>query len=107
MAKGDEEERGSDVLSRAEGMAELREQIAKGPPAKAKIGRCGDVKASWKPTNVRMDPGVKERMKSKARALGVPLEELVHVALTRFLAGLDEGEIELKTRAATVRRTLL
>lgn len=102
-----EDQKGNGVLDLAEGMADLREQIAKGPPKKAKVGRKGDLKADWKPTNIRMSPRIKERMKSKAQALGVPLEELVHVAMTRFLEGLDAGKIELKTRAATVRKTLL
>lgn len=95
-----------DPFDMAEGEGALDKLIEKGPPKKAKRGKRGD-KATWKPTNIRMEPGVKERLKSKAQVLGVPLEELVHVGLSRFLEDLDEGEIELKPRAATVRKTLL
>lgn len=96
-----------DPFEMAEGEGALDRLIEQRPPKEAKQRRKGDLKADWKPTNIRMSPRVKERMKAQARALGVPLEELVHVAMTRFLGALDAGEIELETRAATVKKTLL
>lgn len=96
-----------DAFEMAEGEGALDKLIQKGPPKKARRGKPGDPKATWRQTNLRLDPGVKERLKSEARALDVPLEDLVYVALTRFLEDLDAGRVELKPRAAATRQTLL
>lgn len=97
-----------DVFDMAEGGEEALERlIDQGPPKAAKRGRPGDPKAAWRQTNIRMAPDVKRRLKSAARALGVPIEELIHVALLPFLDRLESGELELEPRETVTRKTLL
>jgi hypothetical protein len=64
-------------------------------------------KADWVKVNTRMDPAVRQRLKDYAANLTVPVEELLHVALTDFLDRLDAGEVELEVRPTVTRNTLL
>lgn len=66
-----------------------------------------DPKEEWKQTNIRMDPELKVQLKQVARGLGVPLEEIIHVSMIRFLEELKAGEIKLETRGRRDRQTLL
>lgn len=84
------------------------EEISRGErQANKRRGRPADPKAAWKQTNIRMDPTVKYRLKARARALGVPAEELVHVALAHYLDHLDGDEVPLEPKTVATRRTLL
>lgn len=97
-----------DVMAMAEGgTAALDELIEKGPPKVAKRKRGDDPKATWKQTNIRMDPAVKGRLKRLGEDLGVPIEELVHKALIRFLEDLEKGKVELAVTWAVTRKTIL
>ncbi len=97
-----------DVMAMAEGgTAALDELIEKGPPKVPRGKRRDDPKAGWKQTNIRMDPAIKGRLKRLGESLGVPIEELVHKALLRFLEDLEEGEIKLEVTWAVTRKTVL
>lgn len=97
-----------DAFSMAEGgTGALDELIEKGPPKAVRRRRGDDPKAAWKGTNIRMDPAIKGRLKRLGQELGVPIEEIVHLALLSFLERVEAGEIQLETQWAVTRKTLL
>ena len=97
-----------DAFEMAEGTEALDRLIDQAPPKVARNGRPGDPKAAWKQTNIRMAPEVKRRLKAVATAWGVPIEEVVYLALLRYLDGLDSGEIEEpESRQTATRNTVL
>lgn len=92
-------------LEMAEGLDKLQEVISRGLAPAERRSRNAD-KSKWQPMNIRMDPGVKRRLRALKKDLQVPIEELVHVALVQFLEAYDAGEpLEVKTVA--VRKTVL
>lgn len=92
-------------LEMAEGLDKLQEVISRGLTPVERRSRSTD-KSKWRPMNIRMDPGVRRRLKVLKKDLQVPIEELVHVALVQFLEAYDAGEpLEIKTVA--VRKTVL
>jgi len=97
----------NDILSLAEGMEALEEEIKKGPVQRSRRKRGRGLKEDWKATNIRMDPVVKAQVREVATSLGVPLEDVVHVAMVQLLERLAAGEIELRPRATATRMTLL
>ena len=102
------EEQELDVFSMAEGgAAALDELIEKGPPRVARQRRGDNPKTAWKGVCVRMDPQVRGRLKRIGGELGVPFEELVHLALVAFLERVEAGEIEFEPRWSVTRKTLL
>lgn len=96
-----------DPFELAEGLEALQEVIDQGPVQTSRRRRGRGLKEDWRQTNIRLDPVVKERAKAVATELGVPLEDVVHVALVRLLEALAGGDVELKARATATRQTLL
>lgn len=96
-----------DPFELAEGTESLDEMIAGAPPKKKKkrTGGAADVKVNWDKVCVRMDRDIKRKIKAAAKSLNVPIEELVHVALIRFLDGFDPDDFEPRT--SPTRMTLL
>lgn len=86
-------------------VAAMLEQGAKRQAARSKV--ILSPKAAWVKVNTRMEPALRQRIKEQAQKLNVPLEELIHVALTDFLDRLEAGEVELEAQPAVVKNTLL
>jgi len=94
-----------DVSERTEGFEKLTALAAQGTPKKRSNGK--GPKTDWVKVNIRMEPKTKARLKTIAKELQVPVEELVHVALVQFLDALDNDEIELSFKPVTTRQTIL